>query len=370
MKFAVVEYSSKSGKAWQHTDARPNYLCDPVTEIDPTSFGCYVSALKGEHIPLNGLITGPVNQVSSLAHFYRKATKRLTRKWPSYSLNYLQTFDVILFVHQLSETKEINRALARLRKLTPRPLVFGVPTQPFGILNKAFAETNDSLHDFQDFASLCDVFISIVASTVPFYQAHTTTPVVYFPQPYPAAFASRHFTPFSRKEKTILVAGVTQRYNIVQGQTVAKKLQEIYPDHLILIPKVADLDYDYTALADSRYQVLPFEHWQDHLKTLAKTKLVINTDYTATRGRIQADCAAVGTPSVGSNSDAQQDLFPNQFAEPNATVDDLVTQSRQLLDNEEYYTQVALSAKDKLAEYDYGITAQRFTELVKKYRHD
>ncbi len=370
MKFAVLEYTSKSGLVWHHTDNKPNYLCNPVTEIDPTSFGCYVSALKGEHIPLTGLILGPVNNISPSVKFYRKVIKRAFRFWPGYSLKYLQSFDALLVVHQLSETKELNRALQRLRHLQPHPVIVGVPTQPFGILNHAFATTFDALHDFRNFMSYCDVFVSIVQSTVPFYQAHTQTPVVYLPQPYPAAFASQFFQPLSQKDKTILVAGVTQRDNIKKGQLVAKAIQALYPEYTILIPKVADLDYDFSNLTGTRYQVLPFEMWQTHLQTLAHTSLVINTDYTATRGRVQADCAAVGTISLGSNSDAQADLFPDQFSHPDATVKQLLASARQLLDNPSYYAKTANYARSGLAKYDYPASAERFRNLITEYQND
>jgi hypothetical protein len=367
MEFAVVEYSSKSGNIWRHTDERPNYLCDPVTEIDPTSFGCYASALKGQHIPLTGLIT---NSIHPSFRLYRKAFKRLTKHWPNYSLNYLQSFDVLLFVHQLSETQELNRALKRLRQLNPRPFIIGVPTQPFGILQNAFQNNSTCLQDFNQFMSLCDVFISIVKSTVPYYQSHTSTPVAYLPQPYPAIFASKNFIPLSQKEPAIFVAGVTQRDNIKKGQLIARELQKQYPDHKILIPKVHDLDYDFQNLKDTNYEILPFEAWQQHLATLAKVKLVINTDYTFTRGRVQTDCAAVGNPSVGSNSDAQIDLFPQElYSQKDTPIEGLILAAKKLLNDSTYYQTVTSTALQNLMKYEYKESAHRLQALVKKYHH-
>ena len=133
MKFAVVEYSSKTGTIWKHTSNRPNYLCDPVREIDPTSFGCYVSALAGEHIPLTSCIIG--KDIPLPIRIYRKIIKRITGNWPSeYSLDYFRQFDALLVVYQISDGHELVRFLKRIKKIHPNCVLLGVPTQPYGIL--------------------------------------------------------------------------------------------------------------------------------------------------------------------------------------------------------------------------------------------
>src|SRR5688500_5830328 len=128
MKFGVIEYSSKTGTVWRHRDDRPNYLAEPLREMDPTSFGCYVSAMQGEHIPLLGLITGRVNQVSPLQRFARRVTKRLAGSWPAtYDLSYLAPFDALLVVHQISDGHEITAFVSRLKQEFPHICVIGVP---------------------------------------------------------------------------------------------------------------------------------------------------------------------------------------------------------------------------------------------------
>src|SRR5258708_5892814 len=117
MKFAVIEYSSKTKKIWRHTKNRPNYLCDPIKEIDPTSFGCYVSALEGEHIPLTHLIIG--DEVGLITKIYRKISKRLSGTWPAYSIDYLSSFDALLVVYQLSAGHEMVSFLRQLRATYP-----------------------------------------------------------------------------------------------------------------------------------------------------------------------------------------------------------------------------------------------------------
>ncbi|MEX2055176.1 MAG: hypothetical protein WD972_03250 [Candidatus Andersenbacteria bacterium] len=364
MKFAVVEYSSKTGTVWRHTEERPNYLADPQREIDPTSFGCYVSAIKGEHVPLTGLILGPVAAVPPITQFGRRLYRKLTGRWPLYSLDYLSRFEVLLFVHQISDAPEVVQALKRIRALYPSIIVLGVPTQPWGILQSHFDEDPAARQHLVDFMDNCHLFLTIVEETHAWYQKLTKTKVMYVPQPYPVEYASHHFQPREKKLKKILVAGVTQRDTITKGQLVARQLQQAFPDYTIVVPKVADLDYDATALVGSQYEVLPFEEWQQHLKTLSTVMLVINTDYTFTRGRIQVDCAAVGTPSLGSNSDAQRDLWPELAAGPQDSIETLVSLATRVLRDPTYYAAQVKHARDKLPAYNYPTSATRLASLV------
>ena len=368
MKFAVVEYESKSGAVWRHRDARPNYLADPQHEIDPTSFGCYVSALKGEHVPLTGLIVGPVNPVSAPLRWWRKGIKRLTSRWPAtYDLRYLRTFDTLLFVHQLADAPELTRALTRLRRARGgaasgslgSPLILGVPTQPYGRLKQAVTTSPGARTSLIDFIRYCDSFISVVKSTVPWYARLAGVPITYLPQPYPVQFARRSAQPRSSKESVIMVAGVTQRYDIRLGQRIAAALNQKLPSYRIVVPKLADLTYDASDLSDTPYALRPFEPWRQHLSTLARATLVINTDYTETRGRVQCDCAAVGTPSLGGNSDGAVDLWPDLASRPDTPFADLVARGERLLTDQGYYEAVTRYAADRLVKYDYEESAAR-----------
>lgn len=359
MRFAVIEYASKSGGIWRHTDAKPNYLADPDTEIDATSFGCYVSALKGEHIPLVHLVG---------VHRGKKIYKRLTGSWPRYSLDYLKPFDTLLVVHQMSDAHEIAVLTARLRLELPHIFIIGVPTQPFGILQPYLEANAGAKQDFIAFANNCHVFLSVVKSTQSYYQALIKTSVVYLPQIYPAQFASQHFLPRERKQKIIFVAGITDRPNISQGFLVAKQLQQEFSEYTISVTQIPGVSMDFSKLQDSKFQIQPFQKWRQHLPVLATYALTINTDYTATRGRVQADCAAVGTPSLGGNSDAAVDLFPELASTPETSVAELVVRSRQLLTDENYYNHITQSAADRLKKYDYEESAARLQLLVKQYR--
>jgi len=370
MKFAVVEYSSKSGDVWRHTDAKPNYLANPQTEIDPTSFGCYVSALAGEHVPVTGLIVGPTNSVSSATRLYRKAVKRLSGSWPAYDLSYLEKFDVLMIVHQLSNSREIVSLIEKLRTVPNAPFIIGVPTQPYGQLRQAIDKDLQIETDLRDFILACDVFISVVQETVGWYEDLAQSPVAYLPQPYPAAFASKQFLPLEKKHTEIIVAGVTQRDNIKQGHVVAREIQKKLPHYKIRLPKVDAYEYDYTELQNAQYDILPFQDWREHLCTLAETALVINTDYTLTRGRVQTDCAAVGTPSLGGNSDGTRDLFAQLRSNPTTDTDVLIEKGIKLLTDHKYYQSIVQSAQDRLMMYDYEESAARLQLLVKKHKQE
>ncbi len=369
MNFAVIEYSSKSGEIWKHTRELPNFLADPEQEIDPTSFGGYVSALGGEHIPLTGLIVGNVYELSSSVRLRRRIHKKILKRWPQdYSLEYLKRFDVLLVVHQISDGHEMTAFTKRLKEAHPHILILGVPTQPYGILKNYWEQHLRWLEDFRAFMDACDVFITIVANTKAVWQELTTTPVEYLPQPYPAEFATRFFRRPESKGKVIFVAGVTERENIQRGQTLAKLLQRELPDYLIHVTKIPSVHLDLSELAGARYTVVPFEPWRKHLVSLSKSMIVLNTDFTFTRGRVQMDCAAVGTPSLGANSDAQLDLFPALSATPDTLVDDLVELGRELLNSRGRYDRVVAAARQKLPQYNYNTTAHRLKELVARYR--
>lgn len=369
MKFAVVEYSSKTGTIWKHTSNRPNYLCDPVREIDPTSFGCYVSALAGEHIPLTSCIIG--KDIAFPTRIYRKIIKRITGNWPSeYSLDYFRQFDALLVVYQISDGHELVRFLKRIKKIHPNCVLLGVPTQPYGILKNYWDKSPDNLQEIKEFMNQCDVFLTIVKRTLPIWKKMTSTPVLYMPQPYPVDFASLKFFSREKKRNVIFVAGVTGRDFIAKGQIVAKKLQELFPAYRIHMAQVPGMDIATKNLQGSQFDIIPFEPWQDHLDTLAKTTLVINTDYTQTRGRVQVDAAAVGTPSIGANSDGQDDLFPSLPGERETTIEELVAQGKKLLEDRAQYEQVVSTAKEKLEQYTYRLSKARVEELVSRMQKE
>lgn len=357
MKFAVVEYSSKTGRIWRHTPERPNYLCNPDTEMDPTSFGCYVSALSGEHIPLTGLIIGEEAGIFAPLRAWRKVRKRVTGHWPLFSIDYLQRFTVVMVVHQISDGHEVTAFTKRLKKAYPHLFIIGVPTQPYGILRRYWETHPEFLSDLQEFMNACDLYITIVESTKDAWQKLTHTRVEYLAQPYPVEYAQAAWLPLSAKKPVIFVAGVPDRPDIPKGYEVASRLRSIFPDYLFQVTSSGIVQPGFTAV--------PFRPWREQLDYLASVKLVINTDYTQTRGRVQMDCAAAGTPSLGSDSDAQRDLWPQLAARQETSVDALVDVAGRLLTDAAWYQSQVTHAQGQLPKYNYTASAQRLKEMVR-----
>lgn len=356
MSFAVVEYSSKSGAIWQHTAGKPNYLSDPAREIDPTSFGCYVSAMAGEHIPLTKII----NTASVSNRLYRK----IIGHWPqNYSLDYFGKFERLLIVHEAANSRTITDFIIRLKRRYPHLKILGVPTQPYGLLRMQWERDPRIMTGLQEFSQACHAFITIVKSTTGVWQNITARPVYYLPQPYPVEYAADYWRPLTQKKPIIFIPGVTDRPHIILGHQIAAVLQKQFPDHVIHVTATPDTPLDLSALAGAHYQVQPFLPWHQHLRYLSSVKLVINTDFTQTRGRVQMDCAAVGTPSVGADSDAQVDLFPQQAAGPRDSQAEILAAARSLLANEAKYSETVNFARRKLPFYNYEQSAQRINQL-------
>lgn len=369
MRFAVIEYRSKSGKVWRHTKERPNYSADPDKEIDPTSFGCYVSALEGEHIPLMGLITGELSNISEPTRFSRRVFKKITGRWPqTFSLEYLRKFDVLMVVHQISDGHEVTAFTQRLKKQFPRQLIIGVPTQPFGILQKYWDTHPAWLKNFRTFLDACDLVTTLSQSTLATWQTLTKKPVIYLPQPYPVEYTAQFFTPLEQKNNTIFVAGVAERDTITRGYEVARRLQALFPNYLIYVTRTPGVKTDLSALGNARYEIVSFQPWREHLEWLKKIKLIINTDFTQTRGRVQVDAAAVGTPSIGADSDGQRDLYPEFQASPNTPVDELLKYAQTLLTDSSLYRAIVALAHNRLQQYSYTITRSRITDVVKHHK--
>jgi hypothetical protein len=361
MKFAVVEYSSKSGDIWRAAPDRPNYLEDPQKVIDPTSFGCYVSALEGEHIPLTKFV--------GQDRLYNKIIKRLSGSWPGgYAIDYFARFDVLMVVHQISDAHEIVRFLKKLKAAYPGKVVVGVPTQPFGLLKAHLDRHPAAKADFIEYMNECTVFLTVVESTRSWYESMTRTPVVYLPQIYPVHYAAEFRQERAAKEKSIFVAGITDRPAIAQGFIVARQLQREFPGYHIRVTSIPGVEMDLEELQNTRYEIVPFQQWREHVPWLARQMLAINTDYTATRGRVQVDCAAVGTPALGGNSDGAADLFPELASTPETSTEELISKGRRLLTDPSFYNTITSTAAARLKKYDYDESAARLMMLVKSYK--
>lgn len=190
MRFACVEYTTKTGQIWRHTPERPNYLCDPEKEIDPTSFGCYTSALNGEHLPLTGLIYGSLERSPSKIRSVRQDLfRRAAGSFRPYDLAYLRRFDVLLVIYQISNDDELVRFTERLRRTLPHTLVVSCSSPPFGRLREHWKDHPETAERYRAFVGATHFNMNVCRATVPWYRAFTGTPSLYLPQPYPVEYA-------------------------------------------------------------------------------------------------------------------------------------------------------------------------------------
>lgn len=404
MKFACIEYTTKAGMMWQHRPERPNYLADPEKEIDPTSFGCYTSALEGVHVPLSGLIYESLTKPPSA---FRRLRQDLTRKrtgaFAPYDLSFLKSLDVLLVIYQMSNDDELVRFVQRVRKEFPNLMLVSSSSPPFGRLREHWKDHPEAIARYQAFVNATHVNMNICRATVPYYRLLAATPSLYLPQPYPVEYAmaqtlrkpasddsdssghgSEGERASSRSEESALgipndrleaerrtgghpvvyVAGDTVRPDILTGHMVAKVLQKRHPELLIRVTKTPEFSLNTAFLDGTRYEVVPFRPWAEQLTELAGVRLVINTDLWWTRGRVQVDCAAAGVPCVGTTSDGQTELWPELTA-PNSTgVDELLSLSERALTDEAFRASAITQAHQRLTQYAYGPTIERFTRAV------
>jgi len=369
MKFACIEYTTKSRKVWIPSPEHPNYLGDPLSEIDPTSFGSYTTALNGQHVPLMGVILGQLDG-DVLQGLYRRLRWRLSGTWGNYPLSYFRNFDTILAVYDWKRGNEIAKFVKRLRIAYPNTIVVGVPTQPFGQLREQWRSDEGNLSNLREFYDSCHAVLSIVRATVPYQQSLTKTPVVYIPQPYPVEYATKSWRDYSDKESVIFVAGDTSRPDVLAGHLAAKEIQKTHKDYMIHVTQTPDSKLNRQLLENTLHEVVPFRPWREYLPYLAGVKLAINMDTWWTRGRVQADCAAVGTPSIGGPSDAQVELFPDLLVRDVEDFQTAINFGNNLLGDKSFYDKVTERAKHRLKSYNFEKTVERFTKLVELIKKD
>lgn len=380
MRFACIEYTTKTGRIWRPTPERPNYLCDPEKEIDPTSFGCYTSALNGAHIPLSGLIYGSLETPPSARQRLRQdLTRRFTGRFRAYDLSLLKNLDVLLIIYQLSNDAEIVRFTERVRKELPNTLLVSCSSPPFGRLREYWKNHPETIARYQTFLNSTHANMNVCRATVPFYRQLTTTPSLYLPQPYPVEYAIAQATGNSEqgagnreqgtgnragKQPVIYVAGDTVRPDIVTGHLIAKTLQQRHPELLIRITKTPEFSLNTAFLRETRFEIAPFRPWAEQLRELADVRLVINTDLWWTRGRVPVDCAAAGVPCVGTTSDGQTELWPDLSVADSIDIDRLIALAERILTDDAFRAAVVKKAQRRLTHYAYTPTVERFTRAV------
>ncbi len=361
MKFAVIEYETKTNKIWRHRDEHPNYLCNPQTEIDPTSYGCYASALCGEYIPLKGLIMGSLEKPPS---FFQEAKFRLQKKQvikSNYSLDYLKKFDVILVLSHITENAAMASFAEYFKKIFPEKILLCSSPYPFGRLREAWREKT-WYKNYLRLIDACDIFINVHRQANDYQQLMTKTPVVYIPQPYPYEFAKNFFKKRGKKEKIIFCAGDTNRPDNLGSQVAAKEIQKKNPQYKILVTEMPGFNTE--PLKNTNFKTVPFYPWREQLEKLSNYYMVINLDTWFTRGRVQVDCAACGTPSLGINADGQIELYPDLTCADAKDIKKIISLGNRLIADGQFYDEIQNKAIKRLAEYSYKKTAERIRNLI------
>lgn len=377
MKFACVELYTKSGNIWDGAREKPNYLCDPKTEIDNCSFGCWTSALGGEHIPLlwfklrklsNRIYHNYCAPHMSRFHYggYSIVSRLINRAFDKFhNLQYITKFDVVLIVVHDYSTREMAKFIVTAKKLRKKPIFLGALGNTLGSFRETLKD-KDAFRYFKIFIDNCDVFVNYYHEAISDYLGlYTDTPIVNFPQFYPFEFAKSFFEPYENKKKIIFVSGDTSRTDHISSLLIAKKIQTRYPDFLIEVIGRPSLNLE--PLKNSRYRVTPFFEWIDYLKHTRKVYMIIDMDNTWTLGRVVRDAAVVGTPCIGLNSESQKSLFPDLVCSDITDTKKAIDLGIKLIEDRKFYERVQKKAFKRLEAYSYENSVKSLNGILEKY---
>ncbi len=375
MKFACVELYTKSGKIWDGAGGKPNYLCNPKNEIDNSSFGCWTSAMQGEHVPLSWF---KLRKIPSKIYHSQLAPRMSRFNYAGYSLfsrmankafedfhnlEYLSKFDVVLVdIHEYS-IQAMAKFIVSAKKMQKRPIFLGVFGVTFNIIREALKDP-ETFSYFKTFIDNCDVFLNWGNEAISEYlKFYTDTPVVNFPMFYPYEFTKRFFRPYQEKEKIIFISGHTQRTDHVLSLLIAKKIQAKYPD--FFIETIGRPGQNLETLKGARYGVVPFLNWTNYLDHTGKTYMIIDMDNTWTSGRTVNDAAAVGTPCIGINSGNQGRLFPDLACLDVIDTKRAFSLGCRLIEDRQFYESMQSKATKKLEESSYENSVKSLKKLLK-----
>lgn len=383
MKFACIDYRTKSGKIWKAVENKPNYLCNPDNEIDHTSYGTWTSALQGEHIPLRWIVEGKfdlpyIELIKRQASLMQRILLKLRKSKIQQSTNpinfanidYLKRFDLIL----LCMHYEVPDVFADLAKSIKDQFPSKILLTTHGTFNlgrvREFWRNNNWFKNFKNFINSGDAFVIVNPGTESYFELVCKKPIIYFPQLYPIEYTKKFFRNYSDKEDVIFIGASTQRMDNVWSALLAKKIQNDLPQFKIRV--IGTNDFNFEVLKGSQYDILPRLNWEKYLFETSKCKLIINMDNWWTNGRVPTDAAAVGTPCIGVNAGRQIELFPSLTFDDVVGNEEALKTIKQLLKSEEMFNKVTDYAYRTLKKYDYEEGAERirdlFTDLNKLHR--
>ena len=374
MKFACVELYTKSGEIWRPTPERPNYLCDQRREIDVNSFGCWTSALSGEHIPLSWFVTGkkgrPAHQPATFFERARHKAKKVIfgERFPYRNLDYIKKFDVVLVCHHENSHWEMLHFLIKAKKVSPSTLflaTYGV--YQFGRVMELWRNPR-WYRSFVDFIEASDFFLTVNRAAEDLLRLSTNKPLAYFPPFYPYEYTRRFYRRRDQKEKTIYVAGNTKRSGVLVGLFLAKALQKKYPEHKIKLTDWGGINLE--PLKGCDYELLPRTSWQSYLEETSRALVILNTDTGWTNGRVPLDAAAVGTPCIGCNANGQLECFPDLACADIEGIGEAIALGERLIKDPSFYQAVQQKALERLESFSYENSRKRFETLISMVREN
>lgn len=379
IRFACIEFNTKSGSIWKPTPERPNYLCDPKREIDIGSFGSWTSALNGEHIPLHWFVNGKPRRGSDGASpfentlLYRSWT-RIRKEFSSdgnrefhfHNLGYLEKFDPVLICYSLTHPGAMTQFLQKAKERYPeKTFLVTYGTFNFGRVREYWRDPA-WYRDFVTFLNTGDMIILVNKDAREYFNLVTKKPIVYFPTFYPHHFTEKFFLPREKKERKIFIAGTTERMDIVWSCLIAKRLQEKYPGFTIQVCSWKNMNFE--PLRGTRFEILPWLNWEEYLRVTTKAMLILNTDSWWTNGRVPSDAAAVGTPCIGVNADRQKDLFPELTCSDVIDTEKAIALGCRLIDEDGFYRNVQRKALGALEGHSYEKAKNRLEILLDHYQ--
>jgi len=378
IKFCTIEHTNKV--VWKYKQGQPNYLCDPDTEIDPTAYGCWVSAMQGENLPISFLRYGKKYKNNFWGKIYRLQDK-IAGRTLFRNIKYLKKFNIILALAHRFNFQEIVDCLEEARKVNRKAFYIGVLGNCPGLIRQAILEKKN-FQGFIKFLKAVDLFINNYQEAQKYFELLSQTidsqnklgekknseKIVFLPQFYPFHFAKEFKKNYQEKEKIIHLAGPTDREDNLANQYVAVALQREFPEFLITIPNLDNLNIEPLKLARARYKVFPQMKWQDYLSELSRSFLVLNLDNIWTMGRVVADCAGVGTPCIGINATNQFKMFPSLRVEDMIGIQQAVILGKKLIEERKFYEHVVKYACEKVEEQNYKKRKRALIEILKRYK--
>jgi hypothetical protein len=372
MRFACIEYNTKSGAIWTHTAERPNFLADNKREIDATSYGTWTSALEGEHVPLSWFIEpkrGPGVGESFRIGLRIKFKLNARRGRPLIefeNLDYAERFDAVLICFHPSGYRFMTELVQALRARFPKLVIIGThATFSLGRLREQW-RSQEWFSSLQTFMKSCDVFAVANREAIGYFSLMSSTPVEYLPQFFPLEYTESLNIKDQPLEKTIFVAGDTSRSDVVWGCLLAKEIQSRHPDYRVQV--IESENFNQATLTGSDFEVLRKLDWLEYLKTVARSRFLINTDVGWTNGRVQSDAAAMMTPCIGVNAGWQTELFPELSIPDVSGSEQGIAVAEKLITSDSYRRSTSQYAFDKLSQWSYSSGSRRVLDLVNEIR--